>query len=141
MFGPVLSSLIPQTAGLLPKWQLFVGVVAVLNTLQNFLTLKFTRRIYNAVPPAQPVTALQARTFAVWTLTSAVVRVYAAYHIQNKVIYDMALMTYLIAFAHFSSEIFIFRTAKIGPPVLSPCIVATTSLVWMISQYDFYVKN
>ena len=74
MFGPVLSSrrfpissaiahlasiskVIPQTAGLLPKWQLLVGVVAVLNTLQNFLTLKFTRRIYNAVPPAQPGTA------------------------------------------------------------------------------------
>lgn len=31
-----------------------------------------------------PVTALQARTFAVWTLTSAVIRVYAAYNINNK---------------------------------------------------------
>lgn len=30
------------------------------------------------------VTALQARTFAVWTLTSAVVRGYAAYNIHNK---------------------------------------------------------
>jgi hypothetical protein len=31
-----------------------------------------------------PVTALQARTFAVWTLTSAVIRGYAAYNINNK---------------------------------------------------------
>ncbi|THH12719.1 hypothetical protein EW146_g7435 [Bondarzewia mesenterica] len=120
-----LTNLLPQAEGLLPKWQLLVGVVAVFNTVQNFLTLKFTRRIYNTVPPAQPVTALQARTFAAWTLTSAVVRVYAAYHLNEKVIYDMALMTYLIAFAHFSSEIFIFRTAKIGAPVLSPCIVSS----------------
>jgi hypothetical protein len=30
------------------------------------------------------VTALQARTFAIWTLTSAVVRAYAAYHINDK---------------------------------------------------------
>ena len=30
------------------------------------------------------VTALQARTFAVWTLTSAVVRAYAAYNIHDK---------------------------------------------------------
>lgn len=30
------------------------------------------------------VTALQARTFAVWTLTSAIVRFYAAYHISDK---------------------------------------------------------
>ena len=75
----------------------------------------------------------------------------------------MALLTYLFAFAHFSSEILIFRTAKISIPVLSPVIVASayhffvkvlrnlavclmtpfliaTSLVWMILQYDFYVK-
>jgi len=31
-----------------------------------------------------PVTPLQARTFAVWTLTSAVIRFYAAYNINNK---------------------------------------------------------
>jgi len=31
-----------------------------------------------------PVTALQARTFAVWTLTSAIIRGYAAYNINNK---------------------------------------------------------
>lgn len=30
------------------------------------------------------VTALQARTFAVWTLTSAIVRIYAAYNINDK---------------------------------------------------------
>ena len=47
----------------------------------------------------------------------------------------MALMTYLIAFAHFSSEIFIFRTAKIGPPVLSPCIVAS-ELTCAICAYE-----
>jgi len=40
-------------------------------------------------------------------------------------IYDMALLTYLFAFAHFSSEILIFRTARISIPVLSPVIVAS----------------
>ena len=37
----------------------------------------------------------------------------------------MALLTYLFAFAHFSSEILIFRTARISIPVLSPVIVAS----------------
>lgn len=93
-------------------------------------------------PPA--VTALQARTFAVWTLTSAVVRAYAAYNINNKMsvippssnarrsplasIYDMAFLTYLIAFAHFSSELLIFRTASINVAVLSPVIVSSMSI-------------
>jgi hypothetical protein len=37
----------------------------------------------------------------------------------------MALLTYLFAFAHFSSEILIFRTAKISIPALSPVVVAS----------------
>lgn len=89
------------------------------------------------------VTALQARTFAVWTLTSAVIRVYAAYNINNKMcvtrisrdplltpvivfsMYDMAMLSYLIAFGHFSSELLIFRSCKINPGVLSPVIVSS----------------
>lgn len=88
------------------------------------------------------MTALQARTFAVWTLTSAVIRVYAAYNINNKMcvtrisetfltpvivfsMYDMAMLSYLIAFGHFSSELLIFRSCKINPGVLSPVIVSS----------------
>ncbi|KAJ7773207.1 Erg28 like protein-domain-containing protein [Mycena metata] len=100
-----LVSYLPQGPGWLPTWQLVVAVMAVFNSIQNFSTLKLTRRIYNNVPPAT-VTALQARTFAAWTITSAVVRGYAAYHLNQKI----------------------------------PVIVSTTSLVWMFSQYDYYVK-
>jgi hypothetical protein len=92
-----LTPVLPPS--LLGKWQLIVASAAVFNTVQNFVTLKFTRRIYNNVPPTSgtrhsslgassahlsPVTALQARTFGVWTLTSAVVRFYAAFHIHEK---------------------------------------------------------
>lgn len=91
------------------------------------------------------VTPLQARTFAVWTLTSAIVRAYAAYHIHDKTFvrpkpespagitltpsiartYDMAMLTYLIAFGHFSSEWLIFRSAKFGAGLLGPIIVSS----------------
>ena len=75
-------------------------------------------------------------------------------------IYDLTLFTYLFAFAHFSSELLIFRTASFG--ALSPVIVSSesamlgsatrgsdpsdrvitvaVSLTWMIMQYDFYVQ-
>ncbi|KAG9314859.1 Erg28 like protein-domain-containing protein [Chiua virens] len=134
-----LLDALPQTEGFLPKWQLIVATMAVFNTVQNFATLKLTRRLYTGVAPTS-ITELQARTFAAWTLTSAIVRGYAAYNIHSKVVYDMALLTYLIAFGHFTSELFIFRTAKFNVPVLSPVIVSTVSLVWMIQQYEFYVK-
>ncbi|TFL04028.1 Erg28-like protein [Pterulicium gracile] len=133
-----LSTWVPQASGLLPKWQLLVASMAFFNSLQNFITLNLTRRLYNG--PAVAVTPLQARTFAIWTLTASVVRFYAAYNINNKLIYDITLFTYLFAFGHFASEILIFRTAKFGP-VVSPVIVSTVSLVWMMLQYDFYVSR
>jgi len=94
------------------------------------------------------VTGLQARTFAVWTALSGVVRLYAAYNINQKVcvldshliirasadakccrIYDLTLFTYLFAFAHFTSELLIFRTASFGPGALSPVLVSSESAI------------
>lgn len=40
-------------------------------------------------------------------------------------IYDITLMTYLLAFGHFSSELIIFRTATLNPGVISPVIVSS----------------
>lgn len=42
---------LPTSAGWLAHWQLLVATTAVFNFVQNFVTLKFTRRIYNNVPP------------------------------------------------------------------------------------------
>ncbi|KAF9649864.1 Erg28-domain-containing protein [Thelephora ganbajun] len=134
-----VTSYLPQAGGLLPKWQLIVAFMAFFNAAQNFATLKLTRRIYGNVAP-QLVTGLQARTFAVWTILSGVVRLYAAYNINLKIIYDLTLFTYLFAFAHFGSELLIFRTASLGLGALSPVVVSTVSLTWMIMQYDFYVQ-
>ncbi len=75
----------------------------------------------------------------------------------------MALFTYLFAFGHFSTELFIFKTARINTAVLSPVLVSSRSsfpptvipisvlthdllpsalsLIWMLNQYDFYVQS
>lgn len=69
----------------------------------------------------------------------------------------MALFTYLIAFGHFGSEWLIFRSVKVGPGLLSPVLVScmssgefvkhtskyistAASMIWMLNQYDFYIK-
>ncbi|KAG6878215.1 hypothetical protein C0993_010635 [Termitomyces sp. T159_Od127] len=53
----------------------------------------------------------------------------------------MAMLTYLIAFGHFSSEWLIYRSASMSPGLLSPIIVSTTSLIWMFNQYTFYIRR
>lgn len=98
-----------------------------------------------------PVTPIQARTFAVWTLMSAAVRIYAAYNIASKEsvlarahsrscrnadcfgtrgsgrLYDLSLISYVLALGHFALEVIVFRTAGLGPGVISPFIVASES--------------
>jgi len=139
MMSPVLESILPASDGWLPIWQLVVASAAVFNAVQNYTTLKLTQRLYARTPHL--VNPLQARAFGTWTITSAVIRGYAAYHIHDKAIYDICVLSYLIAFSHFISELLIFKSCKLNGPVLSPVIVSSVSLVWMFSQYDFYVSK
>jgi hypothetical protein len=65
---------------------------------------------------------------------------YAAYHIDEPVMYELALWTYVIAFGHFASEWFIYGTARWGKGLAGPVLVATGSLAWMLTVWGEYVK-
>ncbi|BGP41003.1 hypothetical protein JCM10449v2_004970 [Rhodotorula kratochvilovae] len=133
-----LAALLPApTGGYLPYWMLLISGVAVFNAAQNYLTTALTRKVYERSPAS--VNPLQARLFGIWTLTSAAVRLYASYHLSLKPMYDLALVSYAIALAHFGSEALVYRTVGLKG-LAGPLIVSTTSLVWMWNQYDFYVR-
>lgn len=44
----------------------------------------------------------------------------------SESVYDLTMWTYVLAFGHFTSEFLIFRTAGLGPGLLSPMIVSST---------------
>ncbi|EJD48956.1 Erg28-like protein [Auricularia subglabra TFB-10046 SS5] len=133
-----MLQLLPKTPGLLPKWTALVASMAIFNAVQNLFGTTLTRRIYSAKPVQ--VTDLSARTFGIWTLLSAVVRLYCAYHITEQTIYDVTVWSYVIVLMHFGSELLVFRTASLGPGLVSPLIVGSTSLVWMLTQRDYYLS-
>jgi len=161
-----VSEYLPQHEGLLPKWLLFVSLISVLNFIQAYTTLTFTRRVYSgttnpssspsstelqtsstvstsaasAFPNTSPVTPLSARTFGTWTMVQSIVRLYAAYNIDNSAIYQLAFWTYAIAWGHFMSEWVYFKTARWGAGLAGPVFVATGSLVWMVAQWGYYVQ-
>ncbi|KAI5858606.1 Erg28 like protein-domain-containing protein [Tricharina praecox] len=132
----VVLSYLPQDSGYLSKWLLFVSAVAVFNSVQNFVTLKLTQRVYQERP--QDVTWLSSRTFGTWTFLSAVVRAYAAYNITNPQVYDICMWSYAIAGFHFVSEWLVFGTASLGAGLTGPLIVSSSSLAWMFTQREFY---
>jgi hypothetical protein len=86
------------------------------------------------------VTPLSARTFGTWTLIQSFVRLYAAYNISNPAFYQLAFLTYVVAAGHFMSEWWVYKTTHWGPGLAGPVLVASSSLVWMVMQWDFYVK-
>ncbi|KXN75106.1 Erg28-like protein [Conidiobolus coronatus NRRL 28638] len=132
----MLSAYIPE--GALPKYFLFVSTLAFFNSAQCFLSpFKFNRRIYDQQP--QEVTGLAGRLFAVWTFTSGIVRAYAAYNIHDKTIYHMTFLTYVLAFFHFNTEIFYFKTARINAGTIGPMIISTLSMIWMWKSYGYYI--
>ncbi|KAJ5816149.1 Erg28 [Penicillium robsamsonii] len=126
----------PQSEGLLPKWLFFVSVVSALNSVQAYSAPKYTSQLYsNGKVPASP---LSGRVFGTWTFLSAVIRMTAAYNITNSVAYDLGMWTYGIALAHFVGEL-IYGDAAIGGRFLSPLIVASSSLAWMLTQRAAYL--
>ncbi|ONH66186.1 Ergosterol biosynthetic protein 28 [Cyberlindnera fabianii] len=130
---------IPHTPGILPKWLLFISVVSVFNSAQTYLGgIELTQRVYEAKP--QQVTPLSARTFGTWTLISAIIRFYGAYHLRVPQVYQITFASYCIALFHFGTEWLIYKTVKPGKGFAGPAIVATTTVIWMWTQWNYYVS-
>jgi Erg28 like protein len=155
-----LASYLPSSEGLLPKWLLIVqslsrpqsvalmltfpqvSAISVANSIQAITNPTYSHRVYTGSKSSKgtPVTALSSRTFGTWTLLSSVIRLYAAYYVNDPLIYQLACWSYAIAFAHFSSEWLIFKTTSLSPGLISILVVSTGTLSWMLMWKDFYVK-
>ncbi|KAI0404525.1 transmembrane domain-containing protein [Xylaria palmicola] len=170
-----VRSYLPSGEGYLPYYMFGLSVISVGNSLQNYLTLHYSRRLYNgqfipnpALPPksdgfdpddstqklvpasavnskdgrtTDQVTPLAARLFGTYTMISAIVRIYASYHLHLAPVYNMAIWTYVVALLHFGSEWAYYRSANTSPPIMGPFFFATVGITWMTSQYSFYVQT
>ncbi|KAJ5727131.1 hypothetical protein N7493_004951 [Penicillium malachiteum] len=131
-----LLSYLPPFEGLLPKWLLFVSAVSAINSLQAYTSANYTSLLYtNGSVPCEP---LSGRVFGTWTFLSAVIRMTAAYNITTPAVYDLAIWTYAIALTHFTGEL-IVGNASLKGRFLSPLIVASTSIAWMVMQRGEYL--
>lgn len=128
-----------------------VSFVSLANTVQCYTTTHFTKQVYLGPKPSpsnplrtptdslSPSTPLSSRTFGTWTLITAIIRFYAAYHISNPQIYELAFATYLVAGFHFYSEWLWFGTARWGKGIVGPAVVSTCTVAWMWSVWGSYV--
>ncbi|KAJ5604567.1 ergosterol biosynthesis protein [Penicillium lagena] len=135
-----LLSYLPPFEGLLPKWLFLVSVISAVNSLQAIRSPDYTAQLYNGQVNGQsPVNPLASRLFGTWTLLSAAVRLTAAYHITTPAVYDLAASTFGIALVHFVSEWLAFGSAGLRGRFVSPLIVASSTLAWMVTQRGEYL--
>lgn len=147
MFG-YLYSVLPSSnnqIGNLPYWLLLISVVSIFNSVQSYSKdLTLTRRVYErnaaSIDKGAQVTNLSARTFGTWTFLASIVRLYAAYNVNNRAVYELAQFTFLIAGLHFGSEWLVFKTCNFGKGLFGPLFVSSMSLFWMFQQKSFYTS-
>ncbi|KAL9136364.1 MAG: hypothetical protein Q9175_002440 [Cornicularia normoerica] len=132
-----MTSFLPQGEGWLPSWLLLVSVMSVGNTIQAYMTTKNTREVY--LQSGSETSALSSRIFGTWTIVSAIIRLYTAYDISNPKLYQLAIWAFAIAWGHFMSEWLLFKTASWGRGLAGPIFISTGTLVWMFSQWGYYV--
>ncbi|PLB37250.1 Erg28 family protein [Aspergillus candidus] len=136
-----LLAYLPPFEGLLPKWLFLVSVISSANSIQAYRSDAYSAELYNgrSKPDGHPFTnPLSSRTFATWTFLSGVIRMYAAYNITNSVSYDLAAWSFGIALFHFLGE-WVSGTAQLKGRFVSPMIVASSTLTWMVTQREWYL--
>lgn len=138
MLDSVFTDYLPTAPGYLPKWIFFISVVAIFNSIQSYTNLALTKKVY--ANKSTEVTPLSARTFGTWTLVSSIIRAYAAYHINDVHVYNLCIVSYIIALWHFGSEWLIYKTCKFDKGLFGPLIVSTLSISWMIAQKEYYTS-
>lgn len=129
----------------LPKWLLFISVVSILNSVQCFskIGIAVTRKVYanTSAKNKNEINQLSCRLFGTWTFISCVIRLYAAIYTSNEQVYQLCFISYIVALSHFGSELIAFRACKLDKGIMGPFIVATTSLIWMYKQKEYYTGS
>ena len=112
-------------------------MTSLINSGYAFFSLEYTRALYESDKTA--VNPLSGRTFAAWTILSGFVRLYAAFNINNKQLYQLAFLTYMLAWTHFIVEWRIFESATWNRRLAGPTTVSTISMIWMWVTWNDYV--
>lgn len=135
-------SYLPPFEGYLPKWLFLVSIVSIANSFQAYRSVDYANDLYNGrtAAGAAPSNPLSARTFGTWTFITGIVRLYAAYNITTPAVYDLAAWSFGVALAHFVGEWLGHGTAQLKGRFISPLIVASGTLTWMLTQREAYLS-
>ncbi|KAK3352606.1 hypothetical protein B0T25DRAFT_189165 [Lasiosphaeria hispida] len=86
------------------------------------------------------VTPLAARLMGTYTFLAGIIRIYASYHLEDPSLYQLGIWTHVLAGAHFTSELLVYKTINFSGPQIFPFLAAYGGTAWMVLQYGNYVQ-
>ncbi|KAL2160755.1 hypothetical protein VTH06DRAFT_952 [Thermothelomyces fergusii] len=125
--------------GYLPYFLLFESVAAAIHTVVCYVSPPAVSLKQFSGPKRPPPTLLLAHVYGIKNLYTALIRGYAAYHISNRPVYDLAMFSFAGVLALYVGEFAIWKTAA-WREVRFPFILSGTSLVWMLAQRSWYCR-
>ncbi|KAF4958256.1 hypothetical protein FSARC_11038 [Fusarium sarcochroum] len=135
-----MANWLPEThGGYVPYFLLYEGTAAIIHSIFCYTSAPKTSLTMFRGKTAPPPHGLTARVYAVKNLYSAAVRLYAAYHITDGKLYNLANITVAGAFLLYFTEVFVYKTTRVVD-ALFPFIFGGLGSLWMFLQRDFYVS-
>ncbi len=89
-------------------------------------------------PSAPPPNRLLAHTYGVKNVYTGVIRLYAAYNLHDRHLYDLAILTFVGVLVLYLEEFFVRRTVGVREFAI-PFVTSVGGLVWMGLQRGAYL--
>ncbi|KAK8090484.1 hypothetical protein PG997_005445 [Apiospora hydei] len=131
------SSLLPQSPGFLPYYLIYSGMSAVLHSVACYRMEPAKSLKAFSGPARPPPTGLLARVYATKNLYTSLIRLYAAYHVANPQLYDLATCTFAGVLWLYVTELAAYKTVRMREATF-PFVTAGVGLVWMVMQREWY---
>ncbi|KAI1748107.1 ergosterol biosynthesis protein-like protein Erg28 [Xylaria castorea] len=131
---------LPQHEGYLPYYLLMPALMAAIHTVVCYVNSPAVALNQFSGPSAPLPNGLLARVYGVKNIYTSLIRFYAAYHISNPQIYDLATLTFVGVLFLYGGEVFVFRTARLKETVFS-FFISGLGLMWMVSQREWYLSQ
>lgn len=91
-------------------------------------------------PQHPPPTPLLAHVYGVKNVYTSLIRAYAAYHVNNQALYDLAIFTYVGVLFLFVTELLLWKTVRVREAVF-PFINAGVGLLWTMTAREWYLAH
>lgn len=130
------SSYFPQSTGLLAYFLLYSSIAALIHALACYVRPLSSLRPFSGPDAPQPVILL-AHVYGIKNIYTSLIRFYAAYNIEDPVLYTLAIWTYVGVFVLYVGELVLWRTVRLREGII-PILTAGLGIIWMLWQKNSY---